>query len=68
MVSGVEAKKLRENLTFFSKLTGKQKQQLEDLGDMLCAKIALADMSDQVVSVLYEEWIGLNKLERDDEI
>lgn len=44
------------------------RQKAEDLGDKCCAAIMLRDKSGVLLPVTLEEWHGLHKLERDDQL
>lgn len=41
---------------------------INDLGSMLAAKLLLMDTSKRIIIPSEEEWIGLNCLERDDDL
>ena len=43
-------------------------KQADDLGNKLCAKLALLDKRQAIVPASQEEWHGINALERDDEL
>lgn len=46
----------------------KQRTEIQELGCKLAAQILLADTLGGIVIPSEEEWIGLNLLERDDEL
>lgn len=55
-------------LDIYRDLTDEQKRKVNDLGDKCCAKIALLDKRKKIIPVTDEEWYGINKLKRDDEL